>query len=267
MKLGILYDFYLWQIGFLFVLVLLVVLEAGYRIGFSQRKHWKDADSGGGNLILTSMLGVLALILAFTYAAAVNRFDARKQAVILEASVLSTAFNSADLVVEPGRTELKQALHDYALTRVIKQGRKFTREELNNIVKKSLDAQAKLWPIITAQFLPQSQPVPVVLSLVTSSVNKVLDSHTARLAAVQDKLPLSVTLMLLLVAAASLGVAGFNAGISGRMSRWRMTAFAVVLILVMIVIQDFDRPQEGFIVISQDSLNNVILEMEADLTQ
>ena len=266
MKLGILYDFYLWQIGFLFVLVLLVVLEAGYRIGLSQRKHWKNADSGGGNLILTSMLGVLALILAFTYAAAVSRFDARKQAVILEASVLSTAFNRADLVAEPGRTELKQALHDYALTRVIKHGRKINREELNSIVKKSLDAQAKLWPIITAQILPQSQPVPIVLSLVTS-VNKVHDTHTARLAAAQDKLPLSVTLMLLFVAAASLGVAGFNAGISGRMSRWRMTAFAVVLILVMIVIQDFDRPQEGFIVISQDSLNNVILEMEADLTQ
>ena len=267
MKLGILYDFYLWQIGFLFVLVLLVVLEAGYRIGLSQRKHWKDADSGGGNLILTSMLGVLALILAFTYAAAVSRFDARKQGAILEANVLSAAFYRADLVAEPGRTELKQALHDYALTRVFKQERRITREEGNDIIKKSLDAQAKLWPIITAQIFPQSQPVPVVLSLVASSVNKVHDSHTARLAAVQDKLPLSVTLMLLLVAAASLGVAGFNAGISGRMSRWRMTAFAVVLILVMIVIQDFDRPQEGFIVISQDSLNNVILEMEADLTQ
>jgi len=266
MKLGILYDFYLWQIGFLFVLVLLVVLEAGYRIGLSQRKHWKDADSGGGNLILTSMLGVLALILAFTYAAAVSRFDARKQAVILEANVLSTAFYRADLVAEPGRTELKQALHDYALTRVVKQGRKITYEEHNSIVKKSLAAQAKLWPIITAQILSQSQPIPIVLSLVTS-VNKVHDTHTARLAAAQDKLPLPVTLMLLLVAAASLGVAGFNAGISGRMSRWRMTAFAVVLILVMIVIQDFDRPHEGFIVISLDSLNNVILGMEADLTQ
>jgi hypothetical protein len=73
--------------------------------------------------------------------------------------------------------------------------------------------------------------------------------------------------MLLFTAAATLSVAGFNAGISGRMSRWRMTTLALVLMGVMLVIHDFDHPAGGFIRISQDSLTHVINGMEADLAQ
>ena len=60
--------------------------------------------------------------------------------------------------------------------------------------------------------------------------------------------------MLLFVAAASLSVAGFNAGISGRLNRWRMTIFALVLVGVMLVILDFDQPLDGFIRVKFNSI-------------
>ena len=70
--------------------------------------------------------------------------------------------------------------------------------------------------------------------------------------------------MLILIAAASLTVTGFNAGISGRMSRWRVTAFAVVLTGVMNMIVDFDRP-DGLIQINQASMKIAVSDMEARL--
>jgi hypothetical protein len=71
--------------------------------------------------------------------------------------------------------------------------------------------------------------------------------------------------MLVLICSASLAVAGYNAGIQGRMSRWRMTAFALVLSGLMIVILDFDRPNDGLVIVSQYSIQSVISDMEADL--
>jgi len=65
----------------------------------------------------------------------------------------------------------------------------------------------------------------------------------------------------------SLLVPAFNAGISGSISRWRMTPLALVLSGVMFVIMDFDRPVSGFIRVSQASLQSAIAEMEADLGQ
>jgi hypothetical protein len=209
------------------------------------------------------MFAVLGLMLAFTYGAAVDRFDTSKKAVIMEANAMRTTFLRANLVVEPGRTELKQALLDYARTRTVKQGRDLSKEEFQEIIQKSLQAQSKLWPI-TEQIAGQNSPSPFLL---VAAVNQIIDAHVIRLAAIKDKLPISAIIMLIFVAAASLAVAGFNGGIAGRLHRWQMTTFAIVLVGIMLVIHDFDHPVNGFIRVNHESIINVINEMEADLAQ
>jgi hypothetical protein len=69
------------------------------------------------------------------------------------------------------------------------------------------------------------------------------------------------------IAAASLAVAGFDAGISGGMNRFRMTVLILVIASIIVVIIDFDLPQRGFIRVSQESLVSAIHNMEADLAK
>ena len=268
-QLSFIYNISLWLIGLLFILILLLTLEVGHQIGLKQRDHWEEKETAGGKLVLTSMLALLGLILSFTYLASVQRFELRKQSAITEANALGTAFLRADLVAEPRSTELKEALLDYARTRVVRdednKSRKFTPEERNAFLRITLEQQEKLWPL-TEKIVLQSKPGPIETALVTS-INQVLDVHTLRVAAGLDKLPTAVTLMMLFIAAAALGVAGFNAGIYGKMSRGRMTTFALVLTLIMFIIQDYDRPSEGMIRVPYDTLQYVILEMETELAQ
>jgi len=113
---GLLYDLPVWFVGLVFIVISLAALEVGFRLALRQQGVWKDAESGGGNLILTSMFALLGLILAFTYGAGISRNEVRKEVVIAEANALGTAFLRAHLVAEPGRTELKKALLDYART-------------------------------------------------------------------------------------------------------------------------------------------------------
>jgi hypothetical protein len=257
----------LWLVGLFIIIVLLAALEFGYRVGHARRDLWKDADSGGGQLVLTSMFALLGLMLAFTYGAGVSRFDANKLVVNQEANAIRDAYVRADLIGEPRRsTELKRAILDYARTRTVKPGELLSKERLQELVQETMQAQKKLW-FVTKQTIKQSHPDPIAMPLLIASVNQVINVHTLRVSAFTDKLPTAVLLMLLFVAASSLSVAGFNAGISGRMSRWRMTTLALVLMGVMIVIHDFDHPAGGFIRVSQDSLNHVINGMEADLAQ
>ncbi len=184
----------------------------------------------------------------------------------MEANALGTAFLRADLIAEPGSTELKQALLNYARTRVVSGKRtRRAQEERKAVLLKMLEEQARIWPI-TEKIIKESKPGPIETALVTA-INHVFDVHTLRLAAGLDKLPLAVILMMLVMAAVALGVAGFNAGINGKISRGRMTAFALVLTLIMFVIQDFDRPSEGWICVPDATLHFVILEMETELAQ
>ena len=129
-----------WVIGLLFIFVLLSALEFGYYVGRGLQDSWKNANPTNGQIILTSMFALLGLIIAFTYGAGVERFNARKQSVILETNAMRDAYLQADLVAEPGRTELKQALLDYARTRTLKQGGYRSQERFQELAQKSLQA-------------------------------------------------------------------------------------------------------------------------------
>ena len=263
MEFSLLYNLPVWVAGFMCIAILAVSLEFGFRVGLKRREHWKDADSGGGAVVLTSMFAVMGLVLAFTYASGVSHYDSRKNAVIIEANALGTAFNRADLVAEPGRTELKTTLLDYARSRVFELGTITSDEDRNQVLKSTLDELAKIWPA-TKRVVEQGKAGPIEASLV-AAINGVLDAHTIRLAAAIDKLPRVIMWMLVFISSASLAVAGYNAGIQGRMSRWRMSAFVFVLTFLMVVVLDFDRPNDGFVTVSNLSIDSVIKDMEADL--
>lgn len=260
------YDLPVWVFGLVLIILLALSLEVGYRIGYGQRDRWKDAETGGGSLVLTSMFAVMGLILAFSYAAGVSRHENRKQAVVHEANAIGTAFLRSNLIDEPGRTVLKQALLEYANTRVYKTGVIITNEELKRRIEKTKQRLAMLWPVTEKVVNQRDPPGPIEASLV-AAINDVIDMHTTRVAGAVDRLPTAVFWMLILITTASLAIAGFNAGISGQISRWRMTTFVVILAVVLLVIIDFDRPSDGLIRVSQASLYNVIGEMEADLAK
>jgi len=265
LKFSLLYSLPLWVAGLIFIIVLSIALESGFRVGLKRRSTWKDADSGGGSVVLTSMFAIMGLVLAFTYASGVSRFDARKAAVMNEANALGTAFHRADLVAEPGRTALRKILLDYARTRAFPPGQARTVKDRKMILKRTRAELEKLWPA-TKRVVEQGKPGPIEVSLVTG-INNVFDAHIIRLTAVLDTLPKVVVWMLLFVAAAALAVAGYNAGIQGRMSRWRMSSFALVLTCLMFVILDFDRPNEGLVLVNSASIYTVIAEMEAEMGQ
>ena len=252
--------------GLIMFAFLLAALEVGYRIGFGRRKKWRDAETGGGTVALSTMFALLGLILAFTYASGVSRFEDRKRVVIEESNALGTAFLRAGLIAEPGGKALQETILAYAKTRVIPStGRTLSHDERMEILNNTIQAQEKLWPTLE-EALRQGKPGAIESSMI-AAMNDVLDMHTIRMAALIDKLPNAVIWMLIFISAATIIVTGFNAGLSGKISRWRTATLAMVMTGVMLMILDYDRPRDGFIRVSQDSLITVIAEMEKNLAK
>ena len=245
-----------WPIVAFFVAILLLSLEAGYRLGRRKREALKDEDIVGSNVAITSIFATVGLILAFTYAYTVSRADMRKQMVIQEANAISTAFLRAGLVPDPGSTELKMALLEYARSRLVTNEVLSSGEAMREFLHRNSQLQAKLWPI-TENIVKSNPPGPLEASLI-AAVNQVLDVYTARISFGMDRLPLSILLMILIISAAALAMAGFSSGLHGRFSRWRMTALAFALALVLFVILDFDFPRQGFIRVNQQPLQFAI---------
>lgn len=263
---SIVYDYSLWANALVISCLLILALEFGYRVGLHRRRQVRDADIGGGSIVSTSLFALLGLILAFTYSSAVQRHEQRKQSVVAEANALGTAYLRADILAEPARSDLKQAIYRYALTRAPddwrQPGESWDELRYRNIAE-SIEAQRHIWPI-ARKAIDAEERLPIASSLL-SAINELLDSHIVRISALVDTLPAMVLGMLQAITMASLAVAGFMAGIHGRLSRWRLLLFALVLAGMIIVILDYDRPHSGLISINEISLQATIADMQSDL--
>src|SRR5688572_15602531 len=140
-----------WTSGWLLVLPLLVLLllatEAGYRAGAASRSR-RGGDGGPPDLgtIPGAVLGLLALLLAFTYSFVTGRADARKQAVVSEANAIGTAWLRAGLVADPHRSELRRLLRQYLDTRIVTDEVGGDRGRLAGHMAESERVQSQLWP-------------------------------------------------------------------------------------------------------------------------
>ena len=70
-------------------------------------------------------------------------------------------------------------------------------------------------------------------------------------------MPETVVLLLLVGSALSLGMVGYNAGLKRHRSILSALVMVVALGVVLTLVIDLDRPQEGFIDVSQQALLDV----------
>src|SRR5262245_21329322 len=86
-------------------------------LGSSLRKrHEKSEDEKGGEkegLVVTSVMGLLALLIGFTFSLALDRFDARRGATLEEANAIGTTYLQTQLLDQPHRERISQLLIAY----------------------------------------------------------------------------------------------------------------------------------------------------------
>src|SRR5262245_38584192 len=96
----------------LFVLMMLAT-EVGIRFGAGARARRREEEISYIDFIQGGVLGLLSLLLGFTYALAADRHDARTELQVREANALGTAYLRAGLVADPSRSEIRESIRQY----------------------------------------------------------------------------------------------------------------------------------------------------------
>ena len=89
----LLYSVDLWLILAASIFLFLGFTEAGFRLGWRARARVSEDSKSEITTIQAAMLGLLALILGFTFAMAMSRFESRKEVVLDEANAIGTTFS------------------------------------------------------------------------------------------------------------------------------------------------------------------------------
>ena len=96
---------------------MLVLLEIGRRLGERARAGDPAAKSGSGS-VEGAVFGLMALLIAFTFSGAANRFDTRRALVVEEANNIGTAWLRLDLLPATVQPPLREKFRQYVDVRL-----------------------------------------------------------------------------------------------------------------------------------------------------
>src|SRR6187200_370808 len=103
----------LWALILGIVALLWLLMEIGYRFGKWRHIHHPDEREQPVGAMVASILGLVGLVVAFTFGLAANRFEARRLVVLEEANAIGTAYLRARLLPEPEPTEVSRLFRQY----------------------------------------------------------------------------------------------------------------------------------------------------------
>ncbi|MGZ5545250.1 MAG: bestrophin-like domain [Limisphaerales bacterium] len=188
----------LWALFVVILLIVLLSVEFGYRLGKYRRSHHETEKEAPLGTMVGATLGLLAFILAFTFGLAANRFDSRRQLLLDEANAIGTTYLRAGMLPERGQ-QIRDVLRDYVAARLdaVQPGK------LREGIRQSEDIQQKVWS--EAENVGQKNPNSIVVGLFVQSLNQMIDLHAARMqAGLRSRIPGAIWLGLFAVASLSL---------------------------------------------------------------
>lgn len=236
----------------LLVLAAMILVAVASQLLRRLVKRGGEEEHNQEGYLIGSMLGVVALLMAFSFSMALDRFEERRHLVVQEANAIGTSYLRAQLLDEPHRSRLSQLLIAYTDNRVVLGSRSWSGngETLQQQLKMNDDLLTQIWAAIVAA--RDSANAHGLATPILMTFNEVIDLDTERKVARQVRVPAPVLLLLLGFLILTAAVVGYVL----EERRARLGAFVLFLLLSLYagVIADLNRPAAGFIRESQEPM-------------
>ena len=244
----------------LFLLVLMYLsMLLGRKLGKRRRAKETEDSKQQANTVQGSLIGLLALLLGFTFSLSLGRFDQRSIEVVNEANAIGTAWLRTDLLSETRRAPAKELLSQYARLRL----ETATMSAANDAGRDQMIASAEmvfaaLWTLASDE--ARDFPNPVAMGFATS-LNDMIDALAARDAAVNRHVPETVLFLMFGTFLILGGVIGYSNGISTMKPGVPVYAMMILIVVLVFLIIDLDRPRRGLIAVDQSPLAATVAAM------
>ena len=228
------------------------MIALGGRIGRQRAKLLPKGEGSQVSALRASLLGLLALLVGFSFSLAMERYNDRSAAVVTEANAIGTAWLRTDLLEGADREALRGALADFAASRLRASDLTLYQAETLGLEAQKTDAAfAAAWKI--ASDAARKMPNPATMA-VAAALNDMTDSYASHEAAMHRHVP-GIVLALLAVTLAFLAwVVGFASGEAQERTPAPMLMMVGLIVLLLSLILDLDRPRRGLIHVDQTAM-------------
>lgn len=244
-----------WTITSTIALAMIAGWLAGRWIG--RRLRLESQGQAAVSKFLDASLALLGLLLAFTFSTALVKHDQRRLMVVADSNAIGDFYTCASLLKEPERTKLRGVIHDYTALRVDLSKRAYNADAFESALGQFRQMHNQMFELVTKAL---SDGTPIAVPLV-NTLNSVTSTYAERLAAVKDRLPTSIVVLLLLSAVGSAMLVGREQGVANEEDLAGTICFIVLVSVAIFVTLDLNQPNRGFITVDQEPIQRLLSTM------
>lgn len=245
-------DLPVWVFFVVFAVITLACYEIGFRVGRWWQEREPGEQEGPTDTMVGALLGLMAFLLAVTMGMAADRFDTRRGMVLEDANAIRAVYLQADYLPAEDAAAFKELTREYAAVRVATSD----PAQVQEAIVRSEELQGEMWAIVAR--VAESGYSPDLMSSLGDTVTELITVHQRRLVAgLYARVPDTVLALLFIGSALSLAVVGYSAGLKGKRGVVVAVVLVVALGVVLSLVVDLDRPQDGLVRVSQQPLVDV----------
>ena len=244
-----------WLLGLLVAIVLAATIEVGRRTAAYIHIHDDPNRKEQMVAIRDGLFVLVSLLLGFTLALSVPRYNERRTLLVEEAISIDTTYLRAAMLPQPYPDNARDLLRHYVDARLDLDNAGLDAARFNEATNRSKHIQAQLWAGAVA--VAQTDRT-IITATYVDSLNETIDLHDKRIAALENRIPLSIWFLILSVSL----IAIFTRGLTLTHRFWLTLVLAPVTIAIVVaLVADLDSPSAGLIRLDQRAMQRLKAEL------
>ncbi len=243
------------------LVLMLVAMVIGYIAGNRRKNRVTEEFKSQTTAVQSSLLGLLALLLGFTFSLSLSRHDARSAAIVNEANAIGTAWLRIDYLPQAAQDDVRADMRRYLRLRI--EAGEITADQTQRRARLVANAEAafeEIWAAAALAIENPGGPAPVAFA---ASLNDMIDALASRNATIERHVPELVLMMMFLTFILSGAMLGYSSGIAASKPATPVYLMLMLIILMVFMIVDLDRPRRGLIEVDQTPMRALLTSIKA----
>lgn len=243
-----------------FILMLLCNF-AGIKYGLYKFKNSSKIKAEEIGPTESGLLGLLALLLAFTFGASSDRNEKRFDAFIKEAGDISSVILKADLYTDSIRSLFRRDIQNYIEGRLEFYNLGYESKKLTIAIDNSDSISNKIWN--RAVFLARDKENSIASLQMLPAIGSMVVIAKEQTALTNARVPEFILWILFMICLVASFILGY--GLRTKLDWIVVCGFSLMVSLGIYVILDLDRPRGGFI--TMEKAQREIVELRKMFTK
>ena len=243
---------------------ILLTIKVGWHYGSHLHHRSKGTRTATDETLVSAILGLMALVVAFTFNGAAGRLDLRERLMLTEANTISAAITAINYVNPEDQPGLRATLGVYLDKRMALYTDVFNK---NNLAEKQ-QAVDVIFATLNAEALAAVQKVSsekrALANDLVRKVNDLTSAYDNQRQAMWMHPPKIIWISLFALVLIGSFLAGYKSGLSKRKERFLTMLFALLMSFAVYLILSLEFPLLGHV--NLDAFNNEFVRLHDALS-